>query len=111
MKLLFDNNLSNKLVARLADIYVGSTQTRLIGLARAADPEVWFYARTHGYVIVSKDNDYAELAILRGSPPKVVWLRLGNCSSSAVEQLLRENVAVMAEFVADAERVVLELYG
>jgi predicted nuclease of predicted toxin-antitoxin system len=111
VKLLFDHNLSHKLVARLADIYPESTQTRLLGFARAADPEIWFHARTHELVIVSKDNDFAELAVLRGAPPKVVWLRLGNCSTVAVEELLRRNVLTIAEFVADSDRVVLELYG
>ena len=111
MKFLLDHNLSHKLVSRLADIYPGSTQTRLLGFARAADPEIWFHARTHGFVIVSKDEDFSELAVLRGAPPKVVWLRLGNCSTAAVEQLLRQNFASIAEFVADTERVVLELYG
>ncbi len=110
MKFLFDHNLSHKLVARLADIYPGSTQTRLLGFARAADPEIWFHARTHDFVIVSKDEDFSELAVLRGSPPKVIWLRLGNCSTVAVEKLMRRNISVIGEFVADTERVVLELY-
>ena len=111
MKFLFDHNLSHKLVARLTDVYPSSTQTRLLGFARAADPEIWFHARTHDFVIVSKDEDFSELAVLRGAPPKVIWLRLGNCSTAAVEQLMRRNVSVIAEFVADTERVVLELYG
>ena len=110
MKLLFDHNLSHKLVTRLADAYPGSTQTRLLGFARAADPEIWFHARTHDFLIVSKDNDFAELAVLRGAPPKVVWLRIGNCSSGAVESLLRVKANVIAEFVTDPDRVVLELY-
>ena len=58
MKLLFDHNLSHKLVSRLAGEYPGSTQTRLLGFARTADPEIWFYARTHGFIIVSKDEDF-----------------------------------------------------
>jgi predicted nuclease of predicted toxin-antitoxin system len=111
VKLLLDHNLSHKLVDRLADTYPDSTQTRLLDFARATDPEIWFHARTHDFVIVSKDNDFAELAVLRGAPPKVVWLRLGNCSSSAVEQLLRQNVEVIEEFAGDPERVVLELHG
>lgn len=111
MKLLLDHNLSHKIVPRLQELYPGSSQTRLLGFARAADPEIWFYARTHDFLLVSKDNDFAELAVLRGSPPKVVWLRLGNCSSAAVEKLLSRNFTVIAEFVADPQRVVLELYG
>jgi predicted nuclease of predicted toxin-antitoxin system len=110
VKLLLDHNLSHKLVTRLAGVYPDSTQTRLLRFARAADPEIWFYARTHGFVIVSKDNDFAELAVLRGAPPKVVWLRLGNCSSAAVERLLRENVQVIEDFVNHPEQFVLELH-
>ena len=110
MKLLLDHNLSHKLVSRLGDVFPDSSQTRLLSFSRAADPEIWFYARTHNFVIVSKDNDFAELAILRGAPPKVVWLRIGNCSSAAVERLLRNNISLIEQLVADPERVVLELY-
>jgi len=111
VKLLFDHNLSHKLVPRLADIYPGSTQTRLLGFTRAADPEIWFHARTHDFMITSKDEDFAELAVLRGAPPKVIWLRLGNCSTAAVERVLRSNFAVIGDFAIDPERVVLELFG
>jgi len=110
VKLLLDHHLSHKLVARLADVFPESTQTRLIGFARAPDPEIWFHARSHGFLIVSKDNDFAELAVLRGAPPKVIWLRIGNCSTRAVERLLRLHVSVIEEFADDPERVVLELY-
>ena len=110
MKLLFDHNLSHKLVACLADIYPGSTQTRLLGFAKSADSEIWFHARTHEFAIVTKDNDFAELAVLRGSPPKVIWLRIGNCSSAAVEALLRAQQSAIAELLVDPDRNILELH-
>jgi predicted nuclease of predicted toxin-antitoxin system len=110
VKLLFDHNLSHKLVARLTDLYADSTHTRFVNLARAGDSELWFYARTRGYVIVTKDEDYAELAVLRGAPPKVVWLRIGNCSTSAVEQTLRKYAQAIRELLADEERIILELF-
>lgn len=110
MKLLLDHNLSHKLVARLAEIYPDSTQTRLLGFGRTADPEIWFFARTHGFILVTKDNDFAELAVMRGAPPKVVWLRVGNCGSAAVERLLRANVDAIRALADDELRVVLELY-
>ena len=109
MKLLFDHNLSHKLVARLADLYAASTQTRLLNFGRTGDSELWFYSRTHGYVLVTKDRDIAELAVLRGAPPKVVWLRIGNCSVAAVESALRRNYQKIHELVADPDRVVLEI--
>jgi predicted nuclease of predicted toxin-antitoxin system len=110
LKLLLDHHLSHKLVTYLADIYPESTQTRLIGFARKPDPEIWFHARAHGFLIVSKDNDFAELALLKGTPPKVIWLRIGNCSTRAVERLLRLHIAVIEEFANDPDRAVLELY-
>ena len=86
MKLLFDHNISHKLVVRLADIFPGSTQTRLLNLGRTNDPQLWLIAKTHDYVLVTKDEqDVAEFAILRGAPPKVIWLRMGNCKTVAVD--------------------------
>jgi predicted nuclease of predicted toxin-antitoxin system len=110
VKLLLDHNVSHRLCARLGDLYADSTQTRFLGFSRAGDSEIWFYARTHGYIIVTKDQDIAELAILRGPPPKVVWLRMGNCSTAAVEHLLRVNAEAIAELARNSEQVVLELF-
>jgi predicted nuclease of predicted toxin-antitoxin system len=110
VKLLLDHNLSHKLVDRLADLYPGSTQTRLLRFSRSGDSELWFYARTHGFVLVTKDSDIAELAVLRGAPPKVIWLRMGNCSARSVEDALRANVTRIEEFAATEERIVLELF-
>ena len=110
MKLLFDHNLSHKLVARLSDLYPDSTQTRLLNLGRTNDPQLWLIAKTHGFVFVTKDRDVAELAVFRGAPPKVIWLRVGNCRTAVIERLLRENVQAIEELVANPERVVLELF-
>lgn len=89
MKLLFDQNLSHRLVEQLSDLFPGSTQARLIGLDQAPDHEVWRYAQRHGYTIVSRDVDLAEMAALHGAPPFVIWLRGGNSSTQAVEASLR----------------------
>jgi predicted nuclease of predicted toxin-antitoxin system len=81
VKLLLDHNISHKLVARLADVFPDSTQTRLLNLGRTNDPQLWLIAQAHGFIFVTKDKDVAELAILRGAPPKVIWLRMGNCTT------------------------------
>jgi predicted nuclease of predicted toxin-antitoxin system len=109
VKLLLDHNLSHKIAIRLADVYPESTQTRLLNFGRTGDSELWFYARTHGYIVVTKDRDIAELAVLRGAPPKVVWLRIGNCSANAVESMLRRSYDAIAELIVDKDRIVLEL--
>lgn len=70
MKLLLDQNLSPRLVGTLAEVYPECAHTSRIGLARASDSEVWSYARDHGYMIVTKDADFNELAALIGVPPR-----------------------------------------
>jgi predicted nuclease of predicted toxin-antitoxin system len=111
VKLLLDHNISHKLVARLADVFPGSTQTRLLNLGRTNDPQLWLIAKTNDYIFVTKDRDVAELAVLRGTPPKIIWLRMGNCKSAVIEQALRSNAERIAGFASDPERLVLELWA
>lgn len=110
MKLLFDHNISHKLVAKLEDVFPGSTQTRLLNFSRTNDPQIWRFAKTYGFLIVSKDRDIAELAVLRGAPPKVIWLRMGNCRSAAIEHALRSQYAAIEDLVGNPEKVVLEIF-
>jgi predicted nuclease of predicted toxin-antitoxin system len=77
MKLLFDQNLSPKLVPRLADLFPGSMHVSMAGLDCAEDGQIWEYARVNGLAIVTKDADYDHLGVVRGSPPKIIWLQLG----------------------------------
>ncbi len=91
MKLLFDQNLSPRLVARLADDFPDSGHVFPLGLSEASDSEVWSYARDNGFIVVSKDADFSELSLLHGHPPKLIWLRLGNCTTTQIETLLRAN--------------------
>ncbi len=88
MKLLFDENLSHKLASRLGELFPGSSHVRLHGMASVSDPAVWSFSVQHGFAIVSKDEDFHHLSFLRGAPPKVIGIGLGNCSTSAVEILL-----------------------
>lgn len=107
MKLLYDQNLSPVLVARLADVYPGSMHMRSVGLRESADSSIWNRARTDGYVICTKDNDFREMSRALGAPPKVVFLRLGNCATSYVESVLREHAIEVAEFVREPNASIL----
>jgi predicted nuclease of predicted toxin-antitoxin system len=109
MKLLFDQNLSHRLVALLAAEFPGSQHVRDAALASASDPAVWAYAAAQGLAIVSKDKDFQHRALLLGHPPKVVWLRLGNCPTAAVAALLRSRQADLLAFEADATASFLAL--
>ncbi len=76
MKLLRDQNLSPRLVRRLADLYPNSSHIMEVGLDRSLDKEVWNYARQHEYIIVTKDVDFSELSLVQGFPPKVILKKL-----------------------------------
>lgn len=96
MKLLLDQNLSRRLVAKIAGSYRESTHVADVGLGTASDRAIWEWAGERGYVVVSKDTDFRQLAFLYGPPPKVVWLRVGNVSTSMRflrHKLLRDPVS------------------
>ena len=101
MKLLFDHNLSPRLVDRLVDIYPDASHVSLVDLDLASDRQVWTYAGTNDYIIVTKDSDFNDLSVLYGFPPKVLWLRLGNCTTRHIEVLLRARHQVITDFSND----------
>ena len=109
MKLLFDQNLSFKLCDRLADVFPNSSHVRLLGLEQSVDRALWQYAGLNGYLLVSLDADFAEMAALLGPPPKVIWLRHGNQPTAAIEQLLRKHAEAIVAFGSDAAAC-LEIY-
>jgi predicted nuclease of predicted toxin-antitoxin system len=98
VKLLFDQNLSRKLVREVEEIFPGSSHVTTAGLETATDREVWQYAGEHGYAVVSKDSDFRQLAFLYGPPPKVIWLRIGNASTTEVLQLILDHAEALGEF-------------
>ena len=108
-RLLLDQNLAASLVRRLADLYPGSAHVREMGLASADDEAIWSLAAASGYVIVTKDDDFRQRSLLRGAPPYVVWVRLGNCRTAEVEALLRGRVADVRALVADPDATLLIL--
>jgi predicted nuclease of predicted toxin-antitoxin system len=110
MKLLFDQNLSPHLIERLTSLYPGSTHTMTIGLGKALDSEIWQYAQKNQLIIVTKDADFNELSTVWGSPPKVIWLRRGNCSTKTIETLLQDNHQVVKAFNEDDETNTLVLF-
>src|SRR5215213_1906793 len=110
MKLLLDQNLSFKLSRKVAHLYPGTEQVRTLGLASADDREVWRYAAAHGFTLVSLDADFAEMAALLGSPPKVIWLRCGNQPTAIIEKLLRSHIDAITIFELDAAAACIEIY-
>ena len=110
MKLLFDQNLSRKLVSRLADIFPDSSHVQFHGLAEKTDTEIWEFASTNDFCIVTQDADFAERSRLYGSPTKVIWLRYGNAPTNEVEALIRSGAEAIQELLNNPTLHCLELY-
>ena len=110
MKLLFDQNLSFKLCEVVADLFPDSNHVRLLGLSEVGDRVLWDYAKTNGFTMVSQDVDFAEMAALLGSPPKVIWLRSGNQSTAAISTLIRRHADLIVGLENDNEAACLEIY-
>lgn len=107
--MLFDHNLSPRLVRSLTSVYPGSIHVRDVELQSADDFVVWTYARDKGFAVVSKDSDFHQLSFLRGHPPKVVWIRRGNCSTNEIESILRRYSNDLSDFDADLSASYLAL--
>ena len=110
MKLLFDENLSPRLVERLNDLYPDCVHVREVGLERSPDEAVWNYARANAFTIVTQDADFGEMSVLLDSPPKVIWLRRGNSSTGEIEAILRAQYAAIAAFHNAPQEAVLALF-
>jgi len=107
--LLFDENLAERLVPELADLYPDCVHVNNRGLASASDRTILQHAQDHGLIIVTKDEDFQQLCVLQGPPPKVIWIRLGNCSTAEIIRLLRERRHEIDRFVAEEETAFLAL--
>ena len=110
MKLLFDENLSPRLAERLQDIFPSFTHVDTLGLGSAVDEQVWASAKNDGFAIVTKDADFQDIATLRGTPPKVIWVRRGNCSTRDIEAMLRRHAEEIATCISNPDCAGMMLY-
>ena len=109
IRLLIDQNLPAGLARHLGDVYPGSRHVRDFDMREASDESIWVFARREGFVLVTKDAGFGRRSRERGHPPKVIRLRLGNCSKATVERLLTERFVAIVRFVADRRAALLEI--
>ena len=108
-KLLFDNNISHRVLPRIAKLFTDSTHVMLEELDESSDLEVWEFAKANNYTIVTKDSDFNDLAIFKGIPPKVIWLKIGNCKVIEIEKILKEYEHTIKVFLNEEESAILEI--
>jgi predicted nuclease of predicted toxin-antitoxin system len=109
LKLLVDENLAPELAQQLADLFPGSIHVASVGLGRTSDADIWEYARANQFTLLTKDKDFVNLSLTLGSPPKVVLLQTGNCSTSQIERIVRSNAVRFSEFDNNSKRSLLLL--
>jgi predicted nuclease of predicted toxin-antitoxin system len=109
LKLLVDENLPQRLVEDLADLFPDSVHVGSAGLGSTSDAMIWAYAKAHGFALLTKDKDFVSLSITRGAPPKVILLQTGNCSAAEIVRMVRNNAIRFFDFENDARRCLLIL--
>ena len=103
MKLLFDQNISFRIGKKIHSIFPESKQVRDLELEDASDIEIWEYAKRNSFVIVTFDADFADIASIKGCPPKIIWLRTGNMTTNNIVAILKKHQMILNEFVENAE--------
>jgi predicted nuclease of predicted toxin-antitoxin system len=109
MKLLLDENLSDRIVKKIIDLYPDSTHVTTVGMSKTEDIVIWEYAKSNNFVIVSKDSDFHQRSLLYGHPPKFIYLRIGNSPTSNIIKTLKDNFAIITQFYNSQTESILVL--
>lgn len=109
MKLLFDENLSQRLIDLLSAEFPDSAHVETLGMRGTTDSALWAYAKDHGFAIVSKDNDFRQRTFVHGAPPKVIWLSIGNAGTWYIAELLRTRADRIKSFADNPDESLLVL--
>lgn len=109
MKLLFDQNISYRILKKIALEFTDAQQTGRLNLNSSTDYEIWNFAKENLFCIVTFDSDFIDISVLKGFPPKLIWLKYGNSSTEHIAGLLLKNHALIKEFLESTELAVLEL--
>ena len=101
MRLLFDQNISYRITKILSKSFPEAKHVSQVGLQDSTDMGIWEYAKSNDYVIVTFDSDYYDLSIVKGCPPKIIWLRIGNATTKKIARILEEDIDLIRLFVVD----------
>ena len=109
MKLLFDENISFKITKKIIHLYPDSKHLSDLRLIQSTDFEVWDFAKKNRFSIVTFDSDFMDLALIKGFPPKIIWLKIGNTSTENLVTVLINNFIVINHFLKNDELSFLEI--
>ncbi|WP_310992780.1 DUF5615 family PIN-like protein [Aequorivita marina] len=103
MKLLFDQNISFRIVKQILENFPDSNPVRKLGLEDCSDKAIWEYAKQNSYTVVTFDADFYDLANLYGSPPKIIWLRFGNSTTLNIAHILNTKLSEITDFIKSSD--------
>ncbi|MFN6945430.1 MAG: DUF5615 family PIN-like protein [Cytophagaceae bacterium] len=103
MKLLFDQNISFRIIKKIENDFPEAKQVRELGLENKSDLEIWNFAKSKDSTIVTFDTDFFDLTVLKGHPPKIIWIRSGNTSTSFLAELLIRKKNIIQSFLLSEE--------
>ncbi len=109
MRLLFDQNISYRLIKQILDIFPESKQVRDLGIENHSDKSIWEFARNNDYTIITFDSDFYDFSLVWGHPPKIIWLRIQNQTTGNIEKLIRKHQETIHEFINNGELACLEI--
>jgi len=109
MKLLFDQNISFRILRLLPNSFFDCLHVRSVGLNDCNDAKIWQYAKQNSFTIVTFDADFFDISVLRGFPPKIVWLRTGNLTTSEIAERIILNYTNIVSFIDNTEQSCLEI--
>lgn len=110
MKLLFDESISYRIINKVKDLFPDSLHISKAGFLGKKDKQIWDFAQQENYTIVTLDEDFNELSLLYGSPPKVIWVHQNNLTTNELVEFLTEKYEQITSFLQDPELNCLELF-
>ncbi len=112
MKILVDQNISYRLVQHIAGVFSEVAHIKSLDLIDANDYQIFLAARQHGYAaVLTQDEDFYSLLLEHGTPPKIIWLRTGNCSTAFLAEVILRNIDLIHLFLQDDIQDCLEIYN
>lgn len=99
MKLLFDQNISFRIISKIETNFPEAKQVRQLGIENYTDIEIWEFAKKHQYTIVTFDADFFDLSNFKGHPPKIIWFRFGNTKTDFLAEIINSRKQVIENFI------------
>ncbi|MHA3788915.1 DUF5615 family PIN-like protein [Flavobacterium hauense] len=103
MKILFDQNISFRIVTRISKIFPEAKQVRQLNIEGYSDIGIWNFAKENEYTIITFDADFFDISSIKGHPPKIVWLRFGNTTTNYLAEILNSKAEIIKDFISKKE--------